>query len=477
MAGPSNRRPVLKLSRRLLDMSRLVLWAIGGLPTISPRRHEELNYSRSRAMHVPVKPPGERRPHLAMRAVLVAFVAAATMLAWPWFIERQQRRFAEQLAGHAVASTSAAPSIRELQSLGRPATAPLLRLATLPRVEVAVAAQNALANQLVAWEIEFFNTGDVTTFAEQLGALSAGLETHAGQLDAAGRHWAQKLARRIVGLADRLGADEAWTVLAACESVLSLPTPPRAAEARLATVYDAPVVAPVTPNVSPDRQTLEQAIASQVSIVRADVLNQRDLDSSAPLADLSVIISPTQMVPPSGPPGATATVNPLLNTLRPAADMAAESAVAGSLAEALSSIVDVPSPLEMRHIKRRLRTLTDQELIATSDTASRFEASAARQILRSRGYSDELLRQTRQLQQLPAADRRAALDRASALPAAEARRLLRWFVTDADADVRLHALTLLATTGDPQLSEIARQRAVDDADPRVAELATRLMKQ
>jgi hypothetical protein len=53
---------------------------------------------------------------------------------------------------------------------------------------------------------------------------------------------------------------------------------------------------------------------------------------------------------------------------------------------------------------------------------------------------------------------------------------LRWFVADEDAEVRLQALTLLATTGDPQLAEIARERAVDDADPRVAEFATKLLQ-
>jgi hypothetical protein len=121
--------------------------------------------------------------------------------------------------------------------------------------------------------------------------------------------------------------------------------------------------------------------------------------------------------------------------------------------------------------------LSDQQLIAMSETASRFEASAALQLLRVRGYSEDLLRITRELQQLPAAERRESLDRAGTLPAAEARRLLRWFVTDADAEVRLHALTLLATTGDPHLAEIARERAVEDADPRVADLATKLMKQ
>jgi hypothetical protein len=199
-----------------------------------------------------------------------------------------------------------------------------------------------------------------------------------------------------------------------------------------------------------------------------DIFGDVTLEAAPTPAELSVIMPSTQ---PVAPP--TARANPLRTET---------SEMAGSLDAALSIVtlappIDVPSPLDQRHAKQRLRGLSDQQLIAMSETASRFEATAARQLLRGRGYSEDLLRITRELQQLPAAERRESLDRAGTLPAAEARRLLRWFVTDADAEVRLHALTLLATTGDPHLAEIARERAVEDADPRVADLATKLMKQ
>ena len=48
--------------------------------------------------------------------------------------------------------------------------------------------------------------------------------------------------------------------------------------------------------------------------------------------------------------------------------------------------------------------------------------------------------------------------------------------TGRGADVRLQALTILATTGDPKLGELARERAVEDADPRVAAFASELMR-
>ncbi len=434
-------------------------------------------------MQGPAAPPSGRRSRALLRGVLAALVAAVAFLAWPRVIDWQQRQFAEQLAEHAVQSAgSTSASVREMQRMGLPATAPLVRLAAAQRAEVAAAAQQALADQLTAWEVEFAERGDVAVYAEQLGVLSGALRAHVQKFDEAGRRWAQKLARLIVDQVDQLGAKEAWTVLAACEAVLALPTPtdslastelqfvepsvaPRSATASRLTS----LAAEATPSVPP----IPRFSATAPAIARlpaADAPNMlRDVteDASSPTAELSVIMPSTQPLASS-----TAGANPL---------RAETSEIGGSLDAALSIVtlsppIDVPSPLDQRHAKQRLRGLSDQQLIAMSETASRFEAAAARQLLKGRGYSEDLLRITRELQQLPAAERRESLDRAGTLPAAEARRLLRWFVTDADAEVRLHALTLLATTGDPHLAEIARERAVEDADPRVADLAAKLMK-
>jgi hypothetical protein len=45
---------------------------------------------------------------------------------------------------------------------------------------------------------------------------------------------------------------------------------------------------------------------------------------------------------------------------------------------------------------------------------------------------------------------------------------------DADADVRLSAVTVMATSGDAMLLEKAWQAAINDLDPRIADLAGRL---
>jgi hypothetical protein len=140
------------------------------------------------------------------------------------------------------------------------------------------------------------------------------------------------------------------------------------------------------------------------------------------------------------------------------------------------AVVDIPSPLDMRHSLQQMHQSSDRELLALVDSGNRFDAGAARKVLAGRGYTEALLELTRQIKHLTAPQRLESLERTSTLPANEARLLLRWFLADEDGDVRYQALTTLATSGDPKMSELARRHAIEDADPRVADLAEKLLK-
>jgi len=388
---------------------------------------------------------------------------------WPRLAAWEQDRFADRLAVYAVQSTAGASelTVRKLSRLGAPAIEPLAALAASQRGELAESAQEAISNQLAAWEIALAERGDAREFSQQLQILSAALERHAGQFGGSGQLWAQKLARRLVAHCDHLPPDAAWVVLARCEVPLSAPTSPAARPEQLAETIEPPAVeaeAPATPTMKaapPADSRQKNAMArGDISVVPPTVEPARGEARSVPTTNTLRNSDNASDLPPSAPPPETATTTAVAATPAPAA-----------------AVVDVPSPQDMRHLTRKLRELADRELVARLASAEKFEALAARRVLRERGYSDAIVDMTRRLEQLPAAERREAIDRAASLPAAEARRLLRWFVADEDAEVRLQALTMLATTGDPQLPEIARRRAVEDADPRVAELATQLMKQ
>jgi hypothetical protein len=408
----------------------------------------------------------------ATRAVLAALVTVAAWLACPSLLAWQQGRFADQLAARALAAQATPESVRRMWQLGLPATEPLARLAGSQRAELAYAAQQGLVDQLASWELEFSNRGDLEMFAKRLGKLSAALSQHAGGLNPDGQLWAQKLARQIAFQCEQISAEDAWPVLTACEVVLAAPV-----AAQSATHPPSEANNSVAPRPIPAQMpsSVNNIVVEPQALAPAE-----NMSPPRPPGELSVIMPWAEplVVTPGAKPTATNSANPLrsIEETPVLEERASLTALPNPTAAASSAVVEVPSPLDMRHSKQRLRAMSDQELVASCQTAPRFEAAAARRALRSRGYSDELLELTRQLQQLPAAERKASLERAASLPAAETRRLLRWFVADEDAEVRLHALTMLATTGDPELAEIARQRAIEDADPRVAELATKLLK-
>ena len=67
------------------------------------------------------------------------------------------------------------------------------------------------------------------------------------------------------------------------------------------------------------------------------------------------------------------------------------------------------------------------------------------------------------------------VEQALQLPRGEAMRRLRALIDHADPNVRLEALATLATSGDPRLAELARRRALEDEDDRVADLAAKIL--
>ena len=396
---------------------------------------------------------------------VVAWLTAAACGIWSELSARQRDRLAQQLATRTLAATGAAvpATIARLETLDLSAAQSLITLSASQRTDVAEAAQQSLNRMLVRWEAAATESGDVATLAAQLTTLAAALDAHAGEFGPHGQRWANRLAQRLTVHCDQLPANEAWTILAHCDRVLSRPLLPKPlalppAEAHLA------IEEPVPPQPSPPVAAKEAATptppTSMVVVGR-------------PLAEVTLIDAAPPTVAKRLPEQFIA------NGPRPSSDGKRSPKNRSAKASPIlltSAVVDVPSPQEARLNRRRLRDLSDRQLTAKVADPAPAEATAARQALRDRGFSDAVVELTQRLEAMPPAERRDALERASQLPPADARRLLRWFVADQDPEVRIQALTILATTGDPKLAELARERAVEDADPRVASFAAELMR-
>lgn len=351
----------------------------------------------------------------------------------------------------------------ELEQLGLVGVEPLVGLATSQRMDVASAAQRTAGRMLTNWEIAATEGGDVAAFAEQAAVLAAALDAHGDRFGAEGQRWANELAARLVTHSDQFPAAESWEILACCDRVLSrpllpLPKPPAMATVEPRAIESVPTVAKPAAPPAPVKSAPKAAPPASRMV------------SSRPLADLSVVEPQVPIATARRLPEQTN------NALRPPLRLSEEVKPQAASAPLAGPVIDVPSPQDARLNARAMRELSDRALATRVDAGTSAEAAAARQTLRERGFSEGVLELTRQLQSMPPQERRDALERAAQLPPTDARKVLRWFVADEDAEVRLQALTILATTGDPQLAELARERAVEDADPRVAAFASELLR-
>jgi hypothetical protein len=401
-----------------------------------------------------------------LRLAMVAFMTAALFAAGPELVHREQLRFATTLSQRAFGQSEleSLESVRRLQLMGLPAVEPLMKLAASQRAEIAEAAQTAIADQLAAWEVKFAEHDDQEAFAEEIDALAAAIGNRYGELGAEGRQWADRLVRQLARDAVGMSGAGGWRAVTLYDRLLSAERPAvdsrqsppfPEADASLSKMTAGGAAEQATP-VEPLTQTPHE-----------NLLTQPPAPATEPAPSLTAKPLPLPIASLPAPEAA----KPLSEAPKP---------LDGPLAEkspTTSPVTDVPSPLDMRHSLQEYRRLSDRQLMAQLEAASRFEAAAMRKILAGRGYSDEMLTLTRELGKLPAPERLEAIERAATLPTSDARLLLRWFLADDDAEVRLQALTTLATSGDPKMAEIARRCAVEDADPRVADLASKLLKQ
>jgi hypothetical protein len=140
-------------------------------------------------------------------------------------------------------------------------------------------------------------------------------------------------------------------------------------------------------------------------------------------------------------------------------------------------VLRIPSPDEMTVLFEELKLEETPQLLNRLSSADHYTAAVIRSVLKERGIGSEELSLAACLATADSAERLELVDDLKVLPARTARRWLRQLLTDKNADVRLKALTAMATTNDPELVGIARDVAVQDSDSRVTELAARIIRE
>ncbi len=125
----------------------------------------------------------------------------------------------------------------------------------------------------------------------------------------------------------------------------------------------------------------------------------------------------------------------------------------------------------------RLKSVDVLDLMRRLRAEDGSQATEARQELVRRGFSEVDLELARQLFS-PDAESRKQLARAvPRLSSVDAAQWLMWLALDPQPEVRLAAVSTLATTGDPALLDRVEALARSDRDPQVQALADQISKQ
>lgn len=400
--------------------------------------------------------------------------------------------------------------LRQLASLGRSSIEPLVVAAASQRAAVATIARQILEEKLTTWQVTAKSARARIGEHEYIHSctqLAVALGTHVEEFGPAGKQWAERLALTLIQMSDRMPARKTQLLLGNCSRILAA-VPPRGS--RLQTVN----VGQVTPTpYTPDR--LPAAMPRLESLTPASEISLERLARIPTSSSLSISEQPSPVpstnstfqhntavtaprtngsslrwsmrnngneprLPISVPalPSSSATQQPNASPSTGLVKMPhlQQGALNPPPRPGNSSVVDVPTPKAMQTQAATLRLQSTDELLLQLISARHFEAGALRTELVRRGYTLPELTAYLELSAPDVQVRLRLVEDATRLPAASTRRVLRWLLADAEADVRLRALTALATTNAPELATLARDLAAKDEDPRVAKLASQLLK-
>jgi hypothetical protein len=408
--------------------------------------------------------------HLAALTALIGGCLVVAWEVWPRLDRWHQKHLAQQLADRiaTLPDNQVKIPLHQLASLGTPALGPLVEAAASPRAAVARIARQKVDLELSACLVQLEEKVDDHS-AETLLALAAGLAENTERFGPAGQRWAEGIALRMIEVSELLPAVSAAELLSTTSRILDA-IPPRSQ--RLTSVETAlPEQNAVF--VPPPIDLRQLATPSE------RVLSEPELQEplAQPLVDAPVVAPDIEEpAPTSDELWSQEWIG--IRSIPAPPPLAGDASLSVQVRERQTTVpIDVPTPLDFRRRLSDLRRESTDKLIEQLASADKFLAGAIRTVLTERGIDMAELDLISRAQAADESDRLRLVEEISQLPAAVARRLLRQMLNDPSGEVRLRALTALATTSDPGLATLARKVAIEDQDPRVADLATKLLRQ
>ena len=412
---------------------------------------------------------------LATVIALTVLMLAAGFLLWPRVSFWQQHRLAiGMVAKLEQAKSPNSRALRQIATIGYPAIDSLILAAASEQTQIALEAREIVEERLAAWKNRSVADEDFSLIVP-VSILASALAEHVDALGPHGQQWASKLSLELVDLAAAMPAAEAVQLLADCSTVMSAVTP---LGPRMRTLSSGNSSSPSNETALPLPSMKLPHLASEQAMMGNEGL--LDLPFPSMANELATPLEPsdsTDMIPlprDSSWIPEWSRQAPFASNSNPVDEL---PQTGSAIAAPTDPVLRIPSPDEMATLFQKLRLEETAGLLNRIASSDHYTAAVIRSVLKERGIGSEELSLAVRLAAADAAERLELVDELKVLPARTARRWLRELLTDKNADVRLKALTAMATTNDPELIGIAREVAVQDSDSRVTELAARIIRE
>jgi hypothetical protein len=435
--------------------------------------------------------------------VLVAIVLFLVAQLATWQRTEVVAELANRVAHHEADDATAA--LRQLAAMPRPPIDVLVSAAASPDQEIAKEAQLLVSGLLRRWGRQIDDGRRVATITRQLSQLAQSLNKHQAAFSSADHPWLAATTRRILRLSNRIPVDNSPLIAMHCDSVLQAVAAGEKVTGELVdrnlSSQGPPIIAAATtparnPEDDSSRGAVEPKLAAHID-VRSAATNTNPLrnstdgtqndhgQASMPIerSEFSANVVPANESSSAaksdfGPVNAFHSpwrgewAHPVFRIL-PAMPIHGQSLDKGQGTPREQSV----PVTDQEFFHRAADALTDadsRQLLAQWLVASGSDVFPLEEELTRRGFGRLSARLVRQLFSDDPAERLRLVDDVLTEPGVDARPWLILLADDAAADVRLLAVTIMATSDDPVLIEKAWQVAINDRDPRIAGLASRL---
>jgi hypothetical protein len=418
--------------------------------------------------------------------VAIVVLAAAKLIAL------QRADIVSQLADHVAHrdSPEAAAAVRQLASIPGAPVSILVSAAASPDRNVAEEGKLCISRMLRRAQRQIDDGRRVGAIARQLAELAEALDAEQSRFSKSDDAWLSSTARKLVRLANRVPRQQTPLVAVHCDAILArirghepevakiaeviaTERPPlvveesavdTSAEVPMGATGNGPQSAVMSLGLAPASRPLRSVANGEPASVasrQSPARTQGEENASAETTVEHWLQAPWR-ASWSHPIFRMAPARPIRE---PAAEQAAPSESPSAAPAALPAEQAAKPPLaevESRQLLQRWLAADGSDVVSLEEELTR------------RGFGRLSERLAEQLFSAHAADRLAIVDDVLQEPGVDARPWLVLLADDADADVRLLAVTIMATSNDAALVDKALEISIRDSDPRIAKLAGRL---